>query len=167
VPFTSWRILRWATPQRGDIVVLFSPNDGKRLVKRVIGVPGDRVALRNDRLFINDRPVSYEALPATSLGDFHAPRHPRRLLATEELAGHPHAVMITPDLPALRFFGPVQVPKGEYFVMGDNRDESGDSRVFGFVPEDSIAGRATAVAASVDPGNHYLPRWHRFLHALH
>jgi signal peptidase I len=167
VPFTSWRLLRWAAPQRGDIVVLFSPNDGKRLVKRVIGVPGDLLALRDDRLFINDRAVSYEPLPAGTLEDFHPSRHPRRLLATEELGGHPHPVMITPDLPALRFFGPLVVPPGEYFVMGDNRDESGDSRVFGFVPEDRIAGRATAVAASVDPGNHYLPRWHRFLRALH
>jgi signal peptidase I len=167
LPFTSWRILRWAAPQRGDIVVLFSPNDGKRLVKRVIGVPGDRIALRDDRLFINDRAVSYEPLPAGALEDFHPSRHPRRVLATERLGAHSHPVMITPDLPALRFFGPLQVPPGQYFVMGDNRDESGDSRVFGFVPEDSIAGRATAVAASVDPGNHYLPRWHRFLRALH
>jgi signal peptidase I len=66
----------------------------------------------------------------------------------------------------MRFFGPIQVPTGQYFVMGDNRDESGDSRVFGFVPSDSIVGRATAVAASVDPSNHYLPRWQRFLRAL-
>ena len=66
----------------------------------------------------------------------------------------------------MRFFGPIQVPAGQYFVMGDNRDESGDSRVFGFVPEDSIAGRVTAVAASVDPSNHYLPRWRRFLRTL-
>jgi hypothetical protein len=64
--------------------------------------------------------------------------------------------MITPEVPAMRFFGPIQVPAGQYFVMGDNRDESGDSRAFGFVPEDSIAGRVTAVAASVDPSNYYL-----------
>ncbi len=66
----------------------------------------------------------------------------------------------------MRFFGPVKVPDGDYFLMGDNRDESGDSRVFGFVPRDSIVGRATAVAASLNPSDHYLPRWHRFLRAL-
>jgi signal peptidase I len=166
VPFTSWRLWRWASPQRGDIVVLFSPGDGKRLVKRVIGLPGDRLTLRNNRLFINDLPVTYEALPKGAVDEFRPEGPRRRVLATENLGAHPHAVMITPDVPAMRFYGPIQVPPQKYFVMGDNRDESGDSRVFGFVPADSIAGRATAVAASVDPSNHYLPRWHRFLHAL-
>lgn len=166
VPFTSWRLWRWASPQRGDIVVLFSPGDGKRLVKRVIGLPGDRLALRNNRLFINEQPVTYEPLPKGAADQFRPEGPRRRVLATENLGAHPHPVMITPDVPAMRFFGPIRVPPGQYFVMGDNRDESGDSRVFGFVPADSIAGRATAVAASVDPSNHYFPRWHRFLHAL-
>ncbi|HVN30501.1 MAG TPA: signal peptidase I [Thermoanaerobaculaceae bacterium] len=166
VPFTSWRVWRWASPQRGDIVVLFSPSDGKRLVKRVVGLPGDRLVLRNNRLFINDVPVAYEP-PPQDAADYLSPDGRRtRILATEKLGAHDHPVMITPGVPAMRFFGPIQVPAGEYFVMGDNRDESGDSRVFGFVPEASIPGRVTAVAASVDPGNHYLPRWHRFLHAL-
>jgi len=166
VPFTSWRLWRWASPQRGDIVVLFSPGDGKRLVKRVVGLPGDRLFLRNNRLFINDRPVSYEPLPEDAVVELGLKSSHRRVFATENLGAHPHPVMITPEVPAMRFFGPIQVPAGQYFVMGDNRDESGDSRVFGFVPADSIAGRATAVAASVDPSNHYLPRWHRFLHTL-
>jgi signal peptidase I len=167
LPFTRWRLWRWATPQRGEIVVLFSPSDGKRLVKRVIGVPGDRLALYNNRLFINDRPIAYELLDSDDLKGVQADGPRRRVLATENLGGHPHPVMITPEVPAMRFFGPLQVPAGQYFVMGDNRDESGDSRVFGFVPEDSIAGRVTAVAASVDPSNYYLPRWRRFLRTLH
>jgi signal peptidase I len=166
VPFTSWRLVRWGRPQRGDIVVLFSPGDGKRLVKRVVGLPGDRLAMRNNRLHINGEPVNYEPLGGINIEDFQHGDRPRRLLATEKLGTHAHPVMITPELPAMRFFGPVQVPAGQYFVMGDNRDESGDSRVFGFVPSDSIVGRATAVAASVDPSNHYLPRWQRFLRAL-
>lgn len=166
VPFTSWRLVRWGRPQRGDIVVLFSPGDGKRLVKRVVGLPGDRLAMRNNRLYINGEPVNYESLGGINIGDFQHGDRPRRLLATEKLGTHAHPVMITPELPAMRFFGPLQVPAGQYFVMGDNRDESGDSRVFGFVPSDSIVGRATAVAASVDPSKHYLPRWQRFLRAL-
>ena len=57
VPFTTWHIAEWSNPQRGDIVVFFSPHDGKRLVKRVIGLPGDLVELRNNALIINGRPV--------------------------------------------------------------------------------------------------------------
>jgi signal peptidase I len=166
VPFTTWRILRWATPQRGDIVVLFSPSDGKRLVKRVVGLPGDRIAMRNDRLYLNGEPLAYGPLLAQALDGYTPSGRMRRMFASEQLGSHDHPVMITPDVPALRVFGPLQVPLGDYFVMGDNRDESGDSRVFGFVPGDSIVGRATAVAASVDPAHHYLPRWRRFLHAL-
>ncbi len=167
VPFTRWRLARWAHPKRGDIVVLISPADGQRLVKRVIGLPGDLLSLRNDRLFINGAAVAYKPLAGVPIRDFQRETRPLRLFATEELPNRPHPVMITPDIPAMRFFGPVRVPDGDYFLMGDNRDESGDSRVFGFVPGDRIVGRATAVAASVNPSDHYLPRWHRFLRALH
>ena len=166
VPFTRWRIARWSPPERGDIVVLFSPADGKRLVKRVVGVPGDRLALRNDRLFINGKPLTYGPLTGIEVSDFQRGDRPARLLVTERLGDRVHPVMITPEFPAMRFFGPIEVPEGQYFVMGDNRDESGDSRVFGFVAQDAIVGRATAVAASVDPSDHYLPRWRRFLRAL-
>ncbi|MDD5564817.1 MAG: signal peptidase I [Thermoanaerobaculaceae bacterium] len=166
LPFTRWRLARWGQPRRGDIVVLFSPADGQRLVKRVIGLPGDLLALRNDRLFINGTAVAYEPLTGIPIRDFQRAARPLRLFATEELPDRPHPVMITPEVPAMRFFGPVKVPDGDYFLMGDNRDESGDSRVFGFVPRDSIVGRATAVAASLNPSDHYLPRWHRFLRAL-
>ena len=167
VPFTSWRLIRWGRPARGDIVVLFSPADGKRLVKRVVGLPGDTLVLRNNRLLINGAPLDYEPLAASSVGPFQHGDRPRRVLASERLGATEHPVMITPDLPAMRSFGPIRVPDGDYFVMGDNRDESGDSRYFGFVPEDRIAGRATAVAASVDPSDHYLPRWKRFFRSLH
>ncbi len=166
VPFTKWRLVRWGKPQRGDIVVLFSPADGKRLVKRVVGLPGETLAMRNDHLFINGKPVDYEPLGKISVQDFQRSEEPRRLLETEDLGRRPHPVMITPELPAMRWFGPVTVPAGSYFVMGDNRDESGDSRYFGFVPANSIVGTATAVAASVDPSNHYMPRWRRFLRGL-
>jgi len=166
VPFTSWRLLRWAEPARGDIVVLFSPADGKRLVKRVVGLPGDTILSRNDRLFLNGQPLAYEPLSPDKVGVFQHGDRPRRILAGEKLGNAEHAVLLTPEVPAMRSFGPLRVPPGAYFVMGDNRDESGDSRFFGFVKRDRIVGRALAVAASLDPGDHYLPRWGRFGHAL-
>jgi signal peptidase I len=102
VPFTRWRLARWTSPQRGDIVVLFSPADGKRLVKRVVGLPGDRLALRNDRLFINEKPVRYGPLTGIEVSDFQHGDRPARLLATEKLGDRNHPVMITPELPAKR-----------------------------------------------------------------
>jgi signal peptidase I len=165
VPFTRIRLWRWDVPRRGDIVILYSPQDGTRLVKRVIGVPGDRIAMVRDRLVVNGRPVVYEPLAAAAIPGLGR-RDPGEVLAEEDLGAREHAVMITPAVPALRSFGEIVVPNGHYFVMGDNRDESSDSRFFGFVPGDAIVGRATAVAASVDPAHHYVPRWRRFFRAL-
>lgn len=65
-----------------------------------------------------------------------------------------------------RDFGPIEVPQDMYFVLGDNRDNSADSRVFGFVPRRNVAGRATHVLISFDPERHYAPRWHRTFHRL-
>src|SRR3989442_4625007 len=65
VPFTTWHIAEWGNPQRGDIAVFYSPHDGKRLVKRVIGLPGDTVELRSEKLFLNGEPVDYTSLDET------------------------------------------------------------------------------------------------------
>lgn len=164
-PFTRWRLARWEEPQRGDVVVLFSPQDGKRLVKRIVAVPGDRLEARGGRLIVNGRALGYRAADATTLDDIGAIADGRVVL-TERLGERSHLVMHTPFPAAPRTFGPVVLPADSYFVMGDNRDESFDSRFFGLVPRDAIMGRAVAIAASVDPEHHYLPRWHRFFHAL-
>jgi signal peptidase I len=74
--------------------------------------------------------------------------------------------MSTPALSARRTFGPVTVPAGKYFMMGDNRDNSFDSRYFGSVDRRRIVGRATAVVASLDHSDYFLPRWQRFFTAL-
>jgi signal peptidase I len=166
VPFTRWRIAVWDNPRRGDIVVLFSPADGRRLVKRVVGLPGDRIAMRNNRLVINGTPVRYEPV---------APELAERLLAgadrestveRERLDAAPHQVMFDSGYAPARSFRPLVVPDGKYFVLGDNRDNSFDSRWFGFVLRKQIVGRATAVVVSVDLDRHWRPRWNRFLHGL-
>jgi len=81
----------------------------------------------------------------------------------ESLPGKDHTVMLTPGYPAMRDFPPVRVPQGSYFVMGDNRDNSADSRYIGFIPRDNITGKALAVVMSLNYNLYHLPRTNRFL----
>ncbi len=166
VPFTTWHLAQWSNPQRGDIVVFYSPHDGTRLVKRVVGLPGDTVELRNDQLVINGNLVEYAPLSAEICEQLPEAESERSVFATEQLSAHPHAVMAIPGVPAKRTFGPVQVPEGHYFMMGDNRDNSFDSRYFGVVERKRIVGKATAVVLSLDHNHYWLPRDQRFFTAL-
>jgi len=166
VPFTQWRVARWSEPKRGDVVVLFSPADGTRLVKRVIGIPGDCLEMRNNRLLLNSKPVDYGPLDLDVINQIDPPQQGDHRFATEAIGKKPHPVMTTPNRPAPRSFKPISIPKGKFFVMGDNRDSSADSRMFGLVDSDLIVGRSTMVAISVDPSNYYLPRWDRFFSSL-
>ena len=167
VPFTTLRLTRGADPQRGDIVIFPSPEDGITLIKRVIGIPGDIIEMRGERLLINGAAIDYAAANATS--DSELPAATRSTLHeyfTEELRGHPHEIMVLPSRLADRTFGPVTVPAGEYLVLGDNRDNSKDSRYIGFVPRDSIIGRAHRVLYSLDAEHWYRPRGDRLLAPL-
>src|SRR5579862_7614245 len=76
VPFTTWHIAEWDNPKRGDVVVFFSPADEVRLVKRVVGLPGDRIELRDNQLFVNDEAVQYEALPQKVVAELPAKEQP-------------------------------------------------------------------------------------------
>ncbi len=166
VPFTTRHLAEWSNPQRGDVVVFFSPRDGKRLVKRVVGLPGDTIELRNDALILNGKPVEYQPVAGERLRDLAVTDRATSDFAVEQLAGQPHIVAAIPSVPALRNFGPYRVPAGQYFMMGDNRDNSFESRYFGPVPRRQIVGRATAVALSFDRDNYWFPRWQRFCTAL-
>jgi len=166
VPFTTWHLAEWNNPQRGDIAVFFSPHDGKRLVKRVIGLPGDTVELRNNQLVINGTPVEYQPITEELLRDIPTSQREGRVFATEELPGQTHAVTGNPAAQAPRTFAPIVVPAGEFFMMGDNRDDSFDSRFWGTVKRKQIVGRATAVVMSLNRDNYWLPRRDRFFTAL-
>jgi signal peptidase I len=166
VPFTTWRLTRWADPRPGDIVVLLSPHDGKRLVKRVIGAPGDVVELRRNRLVVNGRVADYGPPSDRVVRDLGDDRPAAAVVETETASGRSHAVMVNPAQPSMPSFLPVTVPAGSYLVMGDNRDNSFDSRWFGFVTRDRILGQVTAVVLSVDIRGHYTPRWSRFFTPL-
>jgi len=162
VPFTTIEIAKWADPQRGDIVVLFSPVDGTRLVKRVVAIPGDQVSAIENQLYVNGKKV-----PTTQpTGPFADDEQGMTFVANETLAGKTHQVMYTPQVPALRSFGPIVVPPGKYFVMGDNRDNSNDSRFIGFIDRQRIVGKALAVAFSLDRNHHWVPRFNRFFTKL-
>lgn len=162
IPFTRLRVAEWATPKRGDIVVFFSPEDERRMVKRVIGVPGDRIEMVNDQLIINGERVSYDE-PST----LHDNNGERLTLTREHLPELAHTVRLVPEIAAIRDFGPITVPEGRYFMMGDNRNESYDSRFFGFIDRERIVGKATAVAFSLDRGHYFVPRLDRWFQGLY
>jgi len=165
-PLTLHRLARWSEPQRGGVVVCLSPDDGTRLIKRVIGGPGDTIELRNNVLLLNDRPLAYDKAAVDYAGRLPHDLADRCIVAMEDLGSMVHPVMSIPGIRAMRNFGPVTVPHGYYFVMGDNRDISRDSRFFGFVPRQAILGRARAVVLSFDITDHYQPRIGRFLSPL-
>jgi len=162
IPFTTVQLFKWGDPHRGDIVVLFSPVDGTRLVKRVVGVPGDRIEMRDNQLFVNGRAAKWK-----EIGSQDDTEQGSSLLVEENLAGLTHEVMFTPQIPAVRSFGPLTVPTGRYFVMGDNRDNSNDSRFIGLIDRRRIVGKATAVAFSFDRSHHFAPRFERFFKPIH
>ena len=160
VPYTNLYVTQWDEPQRGDVIVFQSPGDGTRMVKRVVALPGERVSMVNNLLYIDGRPATLALAPAGLVGG--------QIFATETLAGSPaaHPIIVTHALPARRDFAPITVPAGHYFVLGDNRDNSGDSRYFGVVPRASITGRSSRVLYSLDADDYYLPRWERMLEPL-
>ena len=166
IPLTMHRLAKWSDPARGDIVICFSPEDGVRLVKRVIGLPGDTIQMKNNTLFLNGEPVDYTEIGRDYTEILSGKRRVKCVLAIEDLDGVAHSVMSIPAIEAMRSFGPVKVPPGSYFVMGDNRDSSRDSRYFGFVDRESIVGQAKGVIGSFDITDKYQPRFKRFFGSL-
>ncbi len=138
LPVLRTKVLDLNEPQRGDVMVFFPPHmNDTYFIKRVVGLPGDRVAYRNKQLFINGEAVAFEPLP----GGVSA--SPRYRLASETLGDAEHLRQIDMLAPNLNF--EVVVKPGHYFMMGDNRDNSSDSRIWGQVPEKDIVGKAFAV----------------------
>jgi signal peptidase I len=166
LPLTLHRLAAWSAPKRGDIVVCFAPDDGTRLVKRVIAQPGDTIEMRNNVLLLNGEQLDYTKIDPRFTDYLSDITKKKSKFAMEYIDGSAHPVMSLPATTAMRNFGPVTIPQNDYFVMGDNRDNSRDSRYFGFVQREHIVGKATGLIVSFDINNKYLPRFKRFLSSL-
>jgi signal peptidase I len=159
LPFSDISLLSLDTPKHGEIIVFESKAADLRLIKRVVGLPGDVVAMQNEKISINGQLLSYQPLKSDTLKEANE----KVSYSTETLGDITHRINI--DNAAsnrLSNFSSVVVPAGHYLVLGDNRRHSADSRVYGFVPHNELRGKATAIAFSVDYENYYLPRATRF-----
>lgn len=188
LPLTNIKFLRTGEPRRGDVVVFHPPMDPSQVwIKRVIGLPGDHVLVRNDRVVINGR-----AMPFQVTGTYGDGCYEHMQIANEQIGMHEHQALLCPQplqvtrqspptcargdargyfcggsppadalaLPEQGAFDMV-VPPGEYMMMGDNRDNSDDSRYWGFVTERELIGKATTIWFSWDPYGAGGPIWSR------
>jgi signal peptidase I len=138
LPVLRTKVLSLNEPQRGDVMVFFPPHmNDTYFIKRVVGLPGDTVSYRNKRLFVNGKEVAEEMLAVLPEGAS------RYQVGLESLGDANHLFQVDETRPARDFS--VQVKPGHYFMMGDNRDNSSDSRIWGQVPEKDIVGKAFAV----------------------
>ena len=140
VPLTDYRLPALRLPHRGDIIVFKYPQDEKRdFIKRIVGTPGDTVQVRGQQVYINGTPID----------EPYTRRNPNPLghTGTASFCGYAYAC------------DPLVVPADSYFVMGDNRDNSQDSRYWGFVKRDKIKGKAFLIYWSWDSDRHWLRWW--------
>ncbi len=151
VPFTNISLIRLGEPARGDIVVFTSEKAGKRLIKRLIGLPGDTIEVKHNRLFINDIAAEYTNIKDKTLEPKRDYDKEAGIYALESMSDlNPHTVQIKPDVyNPLQNFKKITIPKDNYFFMGDNRDNSADSRYYGYIPRSEIRGHATSTLMSI------------------
>jgi signal peptidase I len=182
VPFTQTYVVRFSEPERGEVVVFSFPNEEARahiaeqpvsqrdcidhsaldeekdFIKRIVGVAGDTIELKDNHLFVNGSPVERTFLRRKVTGNY---MYPHQIREREKLDGHAYTIQYAGgDLN----FGPVRVEEGHVFVMGDNRDNSSDSRCWGQVPVENIKGRAMIIWWSIGPES---MRWERVGRAIH
>ncbi len=150
LPVLNSKFVPLGTPARGDVVVFRYPEDPSTpFIKRVVGLPGDRIGYKDKQVYLNGQPLKYESL-GSYVGLKSSSVHTGAKHLTEQLDKVTHEILITPMAPTID--GEFEVPAGEYFVLGDNRDNSRDSRYWGFVPDENLIGRAFMIWMNWDNG---------------
>jgi signal peptidase I len=140
LPFSSYEILKLRRPARGEVVVFSLPDHGSETyIKRVVGLEGDEIAIRGGTLEVNGKPLSYEA-QAPASGHLKWEKHEK---------GGPYPVVS--DSAQIADYGPVQIPQGHFFVLGDNRGQSVDSRSWGPIPFSCLKGKVSLIWFSNGP----------------
>ena len=150
LPLINKKIIDIGFPSRGDIAVFRYPLDPSTpYIKRVVGIPGDKIDFRDRRLYINDKKIDYDQI-GIYVGIKSSAQHTGAEIADENLFGYNHQILLTPRAHNPSFTG--VVPPSSYFVLGDNRDNSRDSRYWGYVPDENLVGRAFMIWMNWDHG---------------
>lgn len=149
LPVSHQKIISFNSPQRGDIIVFRYPLDQSiDYIKRVVGVPGDLVEVKGKELYVNDKLVDAKHTGSKKWSDGRCNEYNSNVFQSG-LPEHPHKIMRMEGRLAMRE-GKWLVPQGKYFAMGDNRDNSRDSRYWGFVSDENIVGKAQAIWMNID-----------------
>lgn len=141
VPYSDAVLFRVSDPKRNDLVIYYDKPKAAIAAKRVIGVPGDKIELRENVIYVNDVAAKQKRLPRESFDHVPAENGLGDLVLEEQLDGSSHLITYTPKAGKLTTYGPVVVPPNKFFILGDHRDNSSDSRFIGFITRDQIKGR--------------------------
>ncbi|MDQ2078425.1 signal peptidase I [Marinimicrobium sp. ABcell2] len=138
LPFLNIKLMNWGAPERGDVITFVPPHTSTLFVKRVIGVPGDSLVIEDGRVFVNGQSFAYAENDRAS----------DRLVFSETHGDVSYAIQYSKARPVSGASVNIAIPEGKYFVMGDHRNNSADSRYWGLVDESNVMGKVNRLAVS-------------------
>jgi len=141
LPFTTRTLISWSTPKAGDMVLLEVPGESYAAFKRIVALPGDRIEMKENHVMVNGMPFTYQALHRAGFDWVPAGNKLGAIVEMEKGSGAVHTITYTPDASPLASFSAITIPSDHYFVLGDNRDHSNDSRSFGAISRERIHGK--------------------------